>query len=161
MPSYVPPLRDMRFVLHEVFGVADTLKAMPAHADVDAETIDAVLEEAGKFASEVLAPLNPVGDTEGCKLDPATHEVKTATGFKEAYAKYRKSGRGEKVLRHDGRRVRHYALTNHKEFFAEMTEAYFGTNDFYPFVRAELKQVDPRMYDLLEKLWGVKRGAAR
>ena len=92
MPSYVPPLRDMRFVLHEVFGVADTLKAMPAHADVDAETIDAVLEEAGKFASEVLAPLNPVGDTEGCKLDPATHEVKTATGFKEAYAKYVEGG---------------------------------------------------------------------
>jgi alkylation response protein AidB-like acyl-CoA dehydrogenase len=88
MPSYVPPLRDMRFVLHEVFDVAATLKAMPAHADVDAETIDAVLEEAGKFASEVLAPLNPVGDTEGCKLDQKTHEVKTATGFKEAYAKY-------------------------------------------------------------------------
>jgi alkylation response protein AidB-like acyl-CoA dehydrogenase len=92
MPSYVPPLRDMRFVLHEVFDVADTLKAMPAHADVDAATIDAVLEEAGKFASEVLAPLNPVGDTEGCKLDQKTHEVKTATGFKEAYAKYVEGG---------------------------------------------------------------------
>ena len=74
MPSYVPPLRDMRFVLHEVFDVADTLKAMPAHADVDAATIDAVLEEAGKFASEVLAPLNPVGDTEGCKLDQKTRD---------------------------------------------------------------------------------------
>ena len=92
MPSYVPPLRDMRFVLHEVFDVAATLRAMPAHADVDAATIDAVLEEAGKFASEVLAPLNPVGDTEGCKLDQKTHEVKTATGFKEAYAKYVEGG---------------------------------------------------------------------
>ena len=92
MPSYVPPLRDMRFVLHEVLDVANTLKALPAHAEVDAETIDAVLEEAGKFASEVLAPLNPVGDAEGCKLDQTTHEVKTATGFKEAYAKYVEGG---------------------------------------------------------------------
>ena len=47
-----------------------------------------MLEEGGKFASEVLAPLNAVGDVEGCKLDPATHEVKTATGFKAAYQTY-------------------------------------------------------------------------
>jgi len=92
MPSYVPPLRDMRFVLHEVLDLADTLKKMPAHAEVDVETIDAVLEEAGKFASEVLAPLNAVGDAEGCKLDQTTHEVKTATGFKDAYAKYVEGG---------------------------------------------------------------------
>ena len=90
MPSYTPPLRDMHFVLHEVLDVVDALKALPAHADVDAETIDAVLEEGGKFASEVLAPLNAVGDVEGCKLDPTTHEVKTATGFKEAYAAVRR-----------------------------------------------------------------------
>src|SRR5690349_5428058 len=92
MPSYVPPLRDMRFVLHEVLDLADTLKKMPAHAEVDVETIDAVLEEAGKFASEVLAPLNAVGDAEGCKLDQTTHEVKTAAGFKEAYAQYVEGG---------------------------------------------------------------------
>ena len=65
MPSYVPPLRDMRFVLHEVLDVVAALKRLPAHADTDAETIDAVIEEAGKFASEVLAPLNAVGDEEG------------------------------------------------------------------------------------------------
>jgi alkylation response protein AidB-like acyl-CoA dehydrogenase len=92
MPTYTPPLRDMRFVLHEVLDVVAALKRMPAHAEVDAETIDAVLEEAGKFASEVLAPLNAVGDAEGCKLDKATHEVTTATGFKEAYAKYVEGG---------------------------------------------------------------------
>jgi alkylation response protein AidB-like acyl-CoA dehydrogenase len=56
MPSYTPPLRDMRFVLHEVLDVVGALKRLPAHAEVDAETIDAVLEEGGKFASEVLAP---------------------------------------------------------------------------------------------------------
>jgi len=61
------------------------------------------------------------------------------------------------VLNGRGRKVRHYALNNAKEYFAEMTEAYFGTNDFYPFVRAELKRVDPRMYDLLEKVWEVRK----
>lgn len=57
------------------------------------------------------------------------------------------------VLNGRGRKVRHYALTNAKEYFAEMTEAYFGSNDFYPFVRAELQTVDPRMHALLKKIW--------
>ncbi len=92
MPSYVPPLRDMRFVLHEVLDAVAALKRLPAHADVDAETIDAVIEEGGKFASEVLAPLNAVGDAEGCTLDKATHEVRTPTGFKQAYAQYVEGG---------------------------------------------------------------------
>ncbi len=63
----------------------------------------------------------------------------------------------EKVLLYTGRKVRHYALTNHKEYFAESTEAYFGVNDFYPFVRAELKEHDPQMHALLEKIWGPIR----
>ncbi len=63
----------------------------------------------------------------------------------------------ESVLDCRGRKRRHYALTNEMEYFAEATEAYFGTNDFYPFVRAELKVHDPRMYDLLEKVWGVRK----
>jgi hypothetical protein len=67
----------------------------------------------------------------------------------------------ESVLHWDGRKVRHYALTNDKEYFAEATEAYFGTNDFYPFVRAELKKHDPRGYELLEKLWGVRQPAKK
>ncbi len=71
----------------------------------------------------------------------------------EAYEKYKKSGHGDKTLLFDGRRVRHYALTNHKEFFAEMTEAYFGTNDFFPFNRAELKEAEPGIYALLRDIW--------
>lgn len=73
--------------------------------------------------------------------------------IKEAYERYKKSGRGEKTLRFDGRRVRHYALTNHKEFFAEMTESYFGVNDFFPFNRAELKEAEPETYALLHDIW--------
>jgi 3-(methylsulfanyl)propanoyl-CoA dehydrogenase len=92
MPSYVPPLRDMRFVLHEVLDVVAALKRLPAHSEVDAATIDAVIEEGGKFASEVLAPLNAVGDAEGCTLDKTTHEVKTPTGFRQAYAQYVEGG---------------------------------------------------------------------
>ena len=88
MPSYTPPLRDMTFLLHEVFHVVQDYGAMPAHAALDAETIDAVLEEAGKFSAEVVFPLNAVGDEQGCTLDRATHEVKTPDGFKEAYRQF-------------------------------------------------------------------------
>ena len=88
MPVYNPPLRDMQFVMHEVLNVTEDLKSMPQHADTDAETINAVLEEAGKFASQVIFPLNISGDTEGCQLDTKTHEVTTPKGFKEAYKTY-------------------------------------------------------------------------
>ena len=71
-----------------------------------------------------------------------------------AYKAAKKKGIYEKVLLYTGRTVRHYGLTNHKEYFAEATEAYLGVNDFYPFVRAELKQHDPRMFKIMEKVWG-------
>jgi alkylation response protein AidB-like acyl-CoA dehydrogenase len=92
MPSYTPPLRDMQFVLHEVLRVTDDLKQMPKHADMDADTIAAVLEEGGKFASEVIFPLNQVGDEQGCTLNRDTHEVKTPDGFKAAYDQYVQGG---------------------------------------------------------------------
>ncbi|HEX7864244.1 MAG TPA: acyl-CoA dehydrogenase C-terminal domain-containing protein [Variovorax sp.] len=92
MPTYNPPVRDMQFVLHEVLNVAEELKALPAHAETDADTINAVIEEAGKFAAEVTFPLNISGDEEGCTLDKNTHEVKTPKGFKDAYAKYIEGG---------------------------------------------------------------------
>jgi alkylation response protein AidB-like acyl-CoA dehydrogenase len=92
MAVYTPPLRDMQFLMHEVFHAVDDLKTIPRHADLDTDTVNAVLEEAGKFASDVLLPLNAVGDTEGCSLDLSTHEVRTPTGFKEAYAKYVEGG---------------------------------------------------------------------
>lgn len=61
----------------------------------------------------------------------------------------------EAVLHISGKRQRHYGLNNHKEYFAEMSEAYFWTNDFYPFVRAELREVDPAMFELLREVWAV------
>ena len=92
MPSYTPPLRDMQFVMHEVLNVIDELKAIPQHADLDADTLNAVLEEGGKFAVEVTQPLNLSGDAEGCTLDKTTHEVTTPKGFKDAYKQYVEGG---------------------------------------------------------------------
>lgn len=92
MPNYNPPIRDMQFVLHELFNVVEDLKTIPQHAEIDAETINAVLEEGGKFAKDIAFPLNMVGDKEGCKLDPVSHEVTAPTGFKQAYAQFVEAG---------------------------------------------------------------------
>jgi hypothetical protein len=74
--------------------------------------------------------------------------------IKKAYDEAMEAGNYEKVLLYTGKQVRHYGATNHKEYFAEATEAYFYRNDFYPFVRAELKEHDPGMHDLLVEIWG-------
>jgi len=92
MPQYNPPLRDMQFLLHEVLNVPEELKALPPHADIDADTINAVLEEGGKFAAQVVFPLNQSGDEEGCTLNKQTHEVTAPKGFKEAYKQYVEGG---------------------------------------------------------------------
>jgi hypothetical protein len=78
-------------------------------------------------------------------------------GLRAAYTNAVASRRYEEVLHINGRKQRHYALNNDEEYFAEATEAYFGTNDFYPFTRAELKQHDPEMFALLGKLWETGR----
>ena len=92
MPHYTPPLRDMQFVMNEVLHVPQALKALPAHAELDSDTITAVLEEGGKFAAEVLFPLNRIGDQQGCQLNTITHEVKTPDGFKQAFEKFVQGG---------------------------------------------------------------------
>ncbi|MEI6807934.1 MAG: metallopeptidase [bacterium] len=75
--------------------------------------------------------------------------------IKKAFELYKASGHGESVLFVTGGRRKHYALTNQKEFFAEMTEAYFGINDFFPFNRGELKTEEPAIYLLLQNIWGT------
>ncbi|HPP83592.1 MAG TPA: acyl-CoA dehydrogenase family protein, partial [Rubrivivax sp.] len=92
MPIYTPPLRDMQFVMHELLHVVDELAACPRHADVDEATMNAIVEEAGRFAAEVVFPLNPSGDLEGCALDRSTRTVRTPRGFKEAYHKFIEGG---------------------------------------------------------------------
>ena len=89
MQVYTPPLRDMRFVLHELHGSAE-LSKLKGLEELSPDLIDAVLEEAGKFVTEVLAPLNQSGDLEGCTYENGV--VRTPKGFKEAYTAFRAGG---------------------------------------------------------------------
>lgn len=91
MPQFTPPLRDQQFVLHELLNVEQALKEIPAHAEVGRDLIDQVLEEGGKFASEVLFPLNRDADEEGCTYE-GDGQVRTPKGFKEAYQQYVEAG---------------------------------------------------------------------
>ncbi|KKW67206.1 acyl-CoA dehydrogenase [Lampropedia cohaerens] len=90
--TYNPPLRDMHFALHEVLGAVETLQKLPRFADFDRDTCNAILEEAGKFAAEVVAPTNSIGDLQGCTLDKQSHSVKTPDGFRQAYQQYVEAG---------------------------------------------------------------------
>ncbi len=92
MGQYVAPLRDMQFVLHELLHVEEELKLLPKYQEIDADIINQVLEEGGKFTSAVLFPLNHSGDREGCHYDQTTHAVNAPKGFKEAYKQYIDAG---------------------------------------------------------------------
>jgi len=74
-------------------------------------------------------------------------------GVRAAYENARKGGKYDEVLHIGGRPRRHYALNNDQEYFAESAEAFFGTNDFYPFTRAELQTHDPNAFALHQTLW--------
>ncbi len=91
MPQFIPPLRDIQFVQHELLGVEPKLSTLPHHAEVGRDLIDQVVEEAGKFCSEVLAPTNLNGDHEGCQY-VGDGVVTTPAGFKEAYEQFCAAG---------------------------------------------------------------------
>jgi alkylation response protein AidB-like acyl-CoA dehydrogenase len=86
MPQYKAPLRDMRFLLNEVFDYSSHYAQQPNAEDATPDMVDAILEGAATFCEEVLAPLNLSGDQEGCTFKDG--EVTTPKGFKEAYAEY-------------------------------------------------------------------------
>ena len=81
--TYQPPVRDYAFLLRDVLQL-ERYANLPAFADASMETVDQILEEAGRFTGEVLAPLNGVGDKEGCHWKP-DFTVTTPKGFKDAY----------------------------------------------------------------------------
>ena len=88
MPRYTAPTKDMQFILHDVLKA--TTSGIPGYDELEPDFTSAVFEEAGKLASEVLHPLNVVGDTEGCTLENGV--VRTPTGFKEAFDQLREGG---------------------------------------------------------------------
>lgn len=83
MPSYRTPLRDMRFLLHDVFDYPAHYARLQGVASVDAALLDGILEEIGRFTEQRLQPLNAVGDRQGCRLEDGV--VRTPDGFREAY----------------------------------------------------------------------------
>jgi alkylation response protein AidB-like acyl-CoA dehydrogenase len=89
--QYQAPANDLSFLLFDVLGV-DKLHELEKYADATPDLITAVIEEAGKLASEVIQPTNQVGDRQGCQYNPETHDVTTPDGFKEAYAKFVEGG---------------------------------------------------------------------
>ncbi|HVT35432.1 MAG TPA: acyl-CoA dehydrogenase C-terminal domain-containing protein [Nevskiaceae bacterium] len=91
MGKYVPPMRDMKFVLQEVLDVVTEYRAMPKHAELDIDTMSSIVEEAGKFVANEIFPLNQSGDQEGCTYH-GDGVVTTPKGFKEAYRKYIEAG---------------------------------------------------------------------
>lgn len=91
------------------------------------------------------------------ELSHAYHDQFLSFDNPEILASYKaamKKGNYKKVMLYDGRQAEHYAATNHKEYFAEATEAFLYRNDFYPFVSGELKAHDPKVFALMEKIWG-------
>ncbi|NMG14206.1 acyl-CoA dehydrogenase [Aromatoleum bremense] len=89
MSQYTAPVRDMQFVMHELAGLQEVAK-LPGCEEVSSDLVDAILDEANKFASGVLAPLNRIGDQEGAKWDHG--KVTTAPGWREAYRQFSEAG---------------------------------------------------------------------
>jgi len=89
MSEYIAPIRDMQFVIKELAGL-DAVAALPGCEDVSADLVDQILEENGRFSSEVLSPLNQSGDVEGSTFSSGA--VRTPKGFKEAYLKFVEGG---------------------------------------------------------------------
>ncbi|MDP6141033.1 MAG: acyl-CoA dehydrogenase C-terminal domain-containing protein [Arenicellales bacterium] len=89
MPSYTAPLRDMRFVYHELFDAGD-ITALPGCEDATADLVDPVLDEAARLAENELFPLNHSGDRDGCRYQDGA--VTTPAGFKAAYEQYAQGG---------------------------------------------------------------------
>jgi alkylation response protein AidB-like acyl-CoA dehydrogenase len=88
MPSYTAPTKDQQFVLHDFLKISQS--DIPGYSDLEADFTSAILEEAGKITSEVLAPLNVVGDKEGCVLENGV--VRVPTGFQDAFDQVREGG---------------------------------------------------------------------
>ncbi|MEP6669988.1 MAG: metallopeptidase [Chthoniobacter sp.] len=162
MPDRLAELRTVPIVLDLTHG---GLTGMQYHPNADwleqhgysRELAKCVhISDATRFTSPRHQHIQP-----WCVLHELAHAYHDRVlGFNDprihaAWQRYVASGHGAAVLHMDSpKRVPHYALTNEKEFFAEMSEAYFGVNDFFPFTNVELHDAEPEIYALLAEIWG-------
>jgi alkylation response protein AidB-like acyl-CoA dehydrogenase len=119
MPIYTPPLRDVRFVLIDVLRLHERMPAL------DDDLVDSILEEAGRFSAEVIAPLNQTGDREGCTRHP-DGSVSTPAGYREAYRQYQEAGWGTLALpeEYGGQGLPHVLGTVVQEFLNSACHAF-------------------------------------
>ena len=121
MPAYTPPARDTRFVLKEVLRIDD-------HAELGAEAdlVDTIIDEAGRFAAEVIAPLNRTSDEQGCTRH-GDGSVTTPEGFSEAYRAYVDSGWGTLALpeEYGGQGMPHVMATAVEEYLNSACHAFY------------------------------------
>jgi alkylation response protein AidB-like acyl-CoA dehydrogenase len=93
MAAYTPQTEDLKHTLDDIAGLPELIDA-GVFPELSGDLVDQVLSEAGRFAAEVIAPLNRSGDTHGCRFDPQAHAVTTAPGWKEAYGQWVEAGWG-------------------------------------------------------------------
>lgn len=163
-PDKLDRLRRVTIVLDRSCGDLDVMQYHPSGDWLESHGYPRDLEKCVHLprAADVATRRN-VNEQPWVVLHELAHAYHDQVlGFDEprilaAWEAFKADGRGETTLLFDGSRTRHYGLTDHKEFFAEMTEAYFGSNDFQPFNRAELKTDYPALYTLLADIWGPLR----
>lgn len=157
----VEKLQGVRIVLDMSHGKLTSLQYHPSAQWLTSNGYAADLARCVHIpiASALIEP-RQINVQPWCVLHELAHAYHDQVlGFKDvrildAWQKFKDSGHGDAALLITGERVRHYGLTDQKEFFAEMTEAYFGTNDFFPFNRGELKTTEPAIHQLLSDIWG-------
>lgn len=160
----VERLRQVTLVLDASCGDLSAMQYHPSAAWLEAHGYPRSLEKCVHLprASDVATRRN-VNEQPWVILHELAHAYHDQVlGFDEprimaAWEAFKADGRGAATLLFDGSRVKHYGLTDHEEFFAEMTESYFGSNDFHPFNRAELKTDYPEIFELLADIWGPVR----
>ena len=123
MAEYVAPLKDMRFAVQRVVGLGE-VNALPGWEEVTADVVDAILEEAGKLASEVLSPINASGDRQGAKFKDGA--VVTPAGFRDAYWKFVNAGWGNilAATEHGGQGLPHLVATPVEEMWGSANIAF-------------------------------------
>lgn len=161
-------LRAVTIVLDLTHGKLRSMQYHPDAGWLKANGYSASLEKCVHIpeAADLTTPRN-IREQPWVVLHELAHAYHDQVlGFDEpriraAYERYKRSGRGDAALLHDGTRAPHYGLTDEKEFFAEMTESYFGMDDFFPFNRAELMTAEPEIHELMKSIWEPRPAEAR